>query len=183
MCTGTTTACISRHACRGGVGVGHQPGQRAQLLDLMLLFVYDVAVSSKHRTDEYWWVEPAHPPARTHARTAQFLATAASPLDIENRARSVYHVRAVLTRRSDEERCKACRPEEHTLTLDYLQARRQLLGLDPLPWEDGLLMPPAQQRLGHLWTPLLRMLCRDPAQRASCADFAAVLRSASPPEL
>ena len=47
----------------------------------------------------------------------------------------------------------------------------------PLPWEGGRLTPEIKARLGNIKTPVLSMLCRDPAQRASCSQLAASLRA------
>ena len=54
---------------------------------------------------------------------------------------------------------------------------RQLLGEEPLPWEGDRLTPAAERRLGNIKAPVLRMLCRDPAERASCKQLASSLRA------
>ena len=59
----------------------------------------------------------------------------------------------------------------------YLQLERQLLGKEPLPWEGDRLTADTKRRLGAIRAPVLRMLCRDPMQRASCKDLAAALRA------
>ena len=54
---------------------------------------------------------------------------------------------------------------------------RQLLGEEPLPWEGERLTPDTKRRLGAIKTPVLRMLCRDPTQRASCKELGTSLRA------
>ena len=58
-----------------------------------------------------------------------------------------------------------------------MQLEKQLLGEEPLPWEGDRLTRDTKRRLGVIRAPVLRMLCRDPAQRASCKDLAAALRA------
>ena len=58
----------------------------------------------------------------------------------------------------------------------WLQVRRQLLGQEPLPWEGDRLTHTLRRRLGFFRAPVLRMLCRDPARRATCKQLAAALR-------
>ena len=49
----------------------------------------------------------------------------------------------------------------------------KLLGREELPWEGDLAKknPAARRRLGLFREPILSLLHRDPAQRASLADF------------
>ena len=63
------------------------------------------------------------------------------------------------------------------LNLSCLQLERQLLGEELLPWEGDRLTADTKRRLGAFRAPVLRMLSRDPAQRASCKDLAAALRA------
>ena len=58
-----------------------------------------------------------------------------------------------------------------------LQVERQLLVEEPLPWEGDRLTSAIERRLGAIKTPVLRMLCRDPVQRASCKELATTLRA------
>jgi len=58
-----------------------------------------------------------------------------------------------------------------------LQLERQLRGEGPLPWEGDRLTRDTKRRLGAIKAPVLRMLCRDPVDRASCKDLAAALRA------
>lgn len=58
-----------------------------------------------------------------------------------------------------------------------LQVEKQLLGVEPLPWEGDRLNADTKRRLGAIRAPVLRMLCRDPAQRASCKELATSLRA------
>ena len=63
------------------------------------------------------------------------------------------------------------------LILPCLQLERQLRGKEPLPWEGDRLTRDTKRRLGVIKAPVLRMLCRDPVERASCKDLAAALRA------
>ena len=69
----------------------------------------------------------------------------------------------------------------HCSHADYhcacLQVQKELLEEGPLPWEGDRLTADTKRRLGAIKAPVLRMLCRDPAQRGTCKDLATTLRA------
>ena len=74
--------------------------------------------------------------------------------------------------RNHYQHCRPCSDFDRCL-----QVERQLIQEAPLPWEGGRLTPEVNGRLGNISAPVLNMLLRDPAQRASCRQLAASLRA------